>query len=566
MNSSIKISDKNLGDHVEYKGKSYPVHKPFHFFQLSVNGVDLKSISDLEGFDQCENIGDLDLSDNQLKEIKGLENLIKLKRLNLSNNNITEIEGIQHLSDLLHLDLSNNKIKKITNLENCKKLEHLDLSGNDIEKIEGLENLKDLKELKLEENKIKAIENINHLSKLTWLDLRGNELTRIENLDELTNLETLNLSENPISKLENLDSLTNLKRLHVKYLPIVRIEGLDRLVSLEVLTISSNIKKYLDIEGLARLGNLEDFETESFNLEIYQDEYEMALKTFRFISMIKEDNYRDIEDWKEIIDLAAWGFDSFFGFNSKYQLEWFYKQCTPKILDVVEEILTDPELEEVRKGDEGRWKDVLEHATKYLFKPPEKPINWEEKRKLASEMDGERIFCVYAKKPDYQMDYIEMADLINDIMKQNIIPDENPYLIETSEDTTLGGLKYWTNLAPSNEFYIRLTPSKEFKRFFKNEMKLKGRLKLQIQLFHMDKDLLDANGTHLGTNFLILSVPFSAEKWNKYPYKNIIQDEKDYYGFYRTEACQIFEKKYEYFLKILEDELGEEIGTGFYLK
>ena len=99
----------------------------------------------------------LDLSKNQITEIKDLENLKSLEWLYLSNNLITEIKGLDSFKYLWCLDLCNNLITKITNLENVDFLENIELVGNLITEIKDLENLKSLRRLKwlnLESNPI----------------------------------------------------------------------------------------------------------------------------------------------------------------------------------------------------------------------------------------------------------------------------------------------------------------------------------------------------------------------------------------------------------------------------
>lgn len=53
----------------------------------------------------------LDLSNNRIKEIEGLEELINLEKLFLSSNRISQITNLNHLSKLKLLELGDNKIK-----------------------------------------------------------------------------------------------------------------------------------------------------------------------------------------------------------------------------------------------------------------------------------------------------------------------------------------------------------------------------------------------------------------------------------------------------------------------
>lgn len=98
----------------------------------------------------------LELKDNKIQNLKGIEVYKKLTGLNLRKN---QIESIQYLEDLIwlkDLDLSKNRILKIQGLKNQKNLFSLDLSYNKIEKLEGLENCTKLMKLKLSGNPIRT--------------------------------------------------------------------------------------------------------------------------------------------------------------------------------------------------------------------------------------------------------------------------------------------------------------------------------------------------------------------------------------------------------------------------
>ena len=72
-----------------------------------------------------------------LTEISGLNNLKYLKKLDLSNNQIENVKIFVELKNLTHLVLSNNQISDLDNLEYLKQLpnlQFLDLCGNRIVK------------------------------------------------------------------------------------------------------------------------------------------------------------------------------------------------------------------------------------------------------------------------------------------------------------------------------------------------------------------------------------------------------------------------------------------------
>lgn len=99
----------------------------------------------------------LNLSENEIEEIKGLESLTALNSLYLTINQIQEIKGLENLTALNFLDLSGNQIQDIKGLEKL------------LEKLETLEDLhiwdnpfeQELPELKLEfgDNNLQTIKN-----------------------------------------------------------------------------------------------------------------------------------------------------------------------------------------------------------------------------------------------------------------------------------------------------------------------------------------------------------------------------------------------------------------------
>jgi Leucine-rich repeat (LRR) protein len=70
---------------------------------------------------------------NKLSEIPGLKNLHSLQQIDLSNNQITDIKEIIHSQNLTHLILTNNNLRSEDNLlylKNLPNLLFLDLRGN----------------------------------------------------------------------------------------------------------------------------------------------------------------------------------------------------------------------------------------------------------------------------------------------------------------------------------------------------------------------------------------------------------------------------------------------------
>ncbi|MBY9020436.1 MAG: leucine-rich repeat domain-containing protein [Candidatus Lokiarchaeota archaeon] len=117
-----------------------------------------------------ENVQELDLSNNNIKDLDGIENFINLRTLNLNNNKIRSIKNLDKLKELREVSFRNNNITEIENIEGLTKLEHLDLSGNTkIYKIPDFMNdMESLTVLKLANCSIKEFSE--DVAKFFWND------------------------------------------------------------------------------------------------------------------------------------------------------------------------------------------------------------------------------------------------------------------------------------------------------------------------------------------------------------------------------------------------------------
>ncbi len=101
-----------------------------------------------------EKIRDLTLADNQLTRIpKELVKLTKLKRLDISYNQLTDVKGLEKLNQLTSLSLEGNKLTDVKGLEKLTNLERLYLEGNpDLTKAQIAELKKALPKCKIYSN------------------------------------------------------------------------------------------------------------------------------------------------------------------------------------------------------------------------------------------------------------------------------------------------------------------------------------------------------------------------------------------------------------------------------
>lgn len=80
----------------------------------------------------ASNLVDLDLYDNLISHVKGLDDLRGLTSLDLSFNKIKHIKNVSHLVNLTDIYFVQNKISRIEGLDGLDKLRNLELGGNKI--------------------------------------------------------------------------------------------------------------------------------------------------------------------------------------------------------------------------------------------------------------------------------------------------------------------------------------------------------------------------------------------------------------------------------------------------
>ncbi|CAL1263387.1 unnamed protein product [Larinioides sclopetarius] len=151
-----------------------------------VEGLNISELQRLVKIDGVERnlVLSLQLEQKSLLNIGNLWKFTLLTKLEIANNYIEEIEGLETLSSLQYLDLSFNYIKVIKGLDGLINLGYLNLSYNEILHLENLDNLKNLETFLVRYNKIKSFESIYYLvqfENLLCLGIEENPLMLIEN-------------------------------------------------------------------------------------------------------------------------------------------------------------------------------------------------------------------------------------------------------------------------------------------------------------------------------------------------------------------------------------------------
>jgi protein phosphatase 1 regulatory subunit 7 len=178
------------------------------------------------------------LLSNKMTELKNLTTWPALKMLELGDNRIRTLQGLEGQAQLEELYLGRNKIVGLTGLAHLSQLRILSLQSNRIISMVGLRGLVSLEELYLSHNGIHEICDIEPLTKLRVLDVGNNRLTTISGVATLVELEEFWINNNTIGSaeddafqvLEILQGLSKLETIYLEHNPLQLNPGYRELI------------------------------------------------------------------------------------------------------------------------------------------------------------------------------------------------------------------------------------------------------------------------------------------------------------------------------------------------
>ena len=206
----------------------------------TLNGLELthlcigsNSITDLTPILDMQTLKALDISDNPIYGVNGLERLTHLHYLNITALPVRDLSPLaqMHLTWLDMYDvfqsLDCSALSQMEGLEgfgtrylsregyaalcHLTTLKQVILLYSEVESIDPLLNTKQMSFLTLRGNPIKDLKPISKFFMLKDLDLSECELTSIEDLRGNRSIETLNLAHNPLTSLGALGTMPRLK-------------------------------------------------------------------------------------------------------------------------------------------------------------------------------------------------------------------------------------------------------------------------------------------------------------------------------------------------------------------
>ena len=280
---------------------------------------------------------ELNLSNNRLLGLSGIEMCESINWLNVADNSLIDLEGISKIKSLVTLYAQGNQLGRVESYEDVNRNKTYDIgepvqdqSGNgkrDTDPLIELQSLPRLRNLYLYNNMLKNVDSLDGLPSLSVLILSGNQIETVREIGKLTGLQRLSLNGNFIYELNGLQKLENLKHLDLTENRICDLRPIESLRSLKELRLQSN--HILDLNPISRLQYLTSL---SIAKNVIVDPY--PLNNLKTLQHLKLSNNR--------INLDNPRFDSMFSllqkrgsrveikeqFSRNFELEMLLKSLT----------------------------------------------------------------------------------------------------------------------------------------------------------------------------------------------------------------------------------------------
>ena len=189
-------------------------------------------IKHMDGLDECTALRSLDLSYNKLRHIRGLAACTRLEQLYLVQNRITDMgDQLAPLTHLTCLELGANRIREIRGLDGLTRLHSLWLGGNRIARLDGLAPCAALRILSIQANRLTSLAGLAALPALTELYVSDNQIADLAPVAACPELRVLDVQSNPVVRLAGLEGLARLENLWAGHCGIDAFDEIARVLA-----------------------------------------------------------------------------------------------------------------------------------------------------------------------------------------------------------------------------------------------------------------------------------------------------------------------------------------------
>lgn len=254
---TVWIEDSNLENELKKQLRVQGDRKLTRNEMASIKEINISNdnIKSLRGLEYCINLQKIRISSKGIENIGIITEIPALEVVDFSDCSITEVPRFREENKVVSLLLNRNNLSDISNIKYLKNLEYLSMVGCGISDVSVIEECEKIQELHLSENKISDITPLKNLKNLKELNLGDNNITDVSSLGDLNELKTLNLRNNNIKDFSPLKNMTNLKHLYTEENPGSANEDKksDKSTLANVGIISGNSAKTGDVNSLAAI-------------------------------------------------------------------------------------------------------------------------------------------------------------------------------------------------------------------------------------------------------------------------------------------------------------------------
>ena len=258
--------------------KLYDVNNDKQYKVLNLHWNKLTSLPDLRTFRQFDNLKELNLRGNNLRDFDFSLIPPTVTGLNLSVNKLTRVGSLIHCTELEYLFVSYNQLTDVDWRNLPPALTELYLDSNQLTTVGDVSQCTRLSELRVQYNHITHIEWRNLPPALTWLVLDSNQLTTVGDVSQCTGLSVLWVRNNHITHIEwrnlppaltqlvlgnnqlttvgDVSQCTRLSVLRVQYNHITHIEWRNLPPALTQLVLGNNQLTTVDLIHFTQLERL----------------------------------------------------------------------------------------------------------------------------------------------------------------------------------------------------------------------------------------------------------------------------------------------------------------------
>ncbi len=209
-------------------------------------GLGSNSISDLTPILGMDTLEALDISDNPLYDLRGLERLTNLNSLNIT---AVPAASLEPLASLRLFALSYFDMLPVTDASALGRMEELQFFGTRYltrEGIEALSRAKAMRRAYVFYSEADSLKPFLGMRALTCLTLRGAKLKDLEGISALPVLEEADFSECGLEHIDALRSNSTVRLINLAYNPLTDLSALMEMSALNHVTLSTDQRSLAD--------------------------------------------------------------------------------------------------------------------------------------------------------------------------------------------------------------------------------------------------------------------------------------------------------------------------------